>query len=239
MKFLLLITAYLLISKLFAEELKITDINQVSNKASNSLLPPEIGCPEKCNEGSKENCSSIVENFCDTLWNSTNNGNLIRNGSSFNIGDSKVSEVSQILLIDEKVFVDSFEKFPSLLKNNKKLKDLIERERTILKNESSTKKWKESLEEAMEDISKEIGKIITRRQDEIYPELENTKGQDLSNNDLEKLLTVNYEITNKILEAKYKESSQWKRIEKIYNSIKESFYKVIDQRNIEKYTPSR
>lgn len=67
MKFLLLITAYLLISKLFAEELKITDINQVSNKASNSLLPPEIGCPEKCNEGSKENCSSIVENFCDTL----------------------------------------------------------------------------------------------------------------------------------------------------------------------------
>lgn len=125
-----------------------------------------------------------------------------------------------------------FEKFPSLLKNNKKLKDLIERERTILKNESSTKKWKESLEEAMEDISKEIGKIITRRQDEIYPELENTKGQDLSNNDLEKLLTVNYEITNKILEAKYKESPQWKRIEKIYNSIKESFYKVIDQRNI-------
>ncbi len=184
-------------------------------------------------------CSQLTENFCNTLWSNFVKGNYQTKKSTFLLGRSKKSGYRHTVILDDKALLSAQEKILKHLKERgasqevlrtwkKKFKHLEKH----LEKENSSKEWAEEFDRLHRSFSRLFKKTGEGLSYKKYSYLKDKPNRELTRLDKVKL-THDYQVLlNKILEFKYKDSSQWQNIQTLFQEARGDLLLVISQLNL-------
>lgn len=189
----------------------------------NFVIPPG-GCAELLKQRGLRTCSSIVEDVCSKLWSPENRGNISNGDSTFLLGKGPKNVLSNASLANIDALINS-----NLPDNLKKLEPLLTELKVVVDKRSDTKKWYREYGLILTKLNNKIDDIVDKEAFKIRPELESKLLSNYKVEDNELITKKSMEIRDQLLEAKYKNHPNWKRVEKIYPEVKKDMLKLVDE----------
>jgi hypothetical protein len=200
---------------------KLQDINH--HKSCHSCEAKEN--LEKAN-ADKVSCLEVANSACDQLWSEENSGTLKVFDGEINVGKSK-SKLAVQKIFDLKALLDSEEKLPKDLR--KEAGDFFKKLKNALSTESNSEEWKQKLAEIEEQFHNAVMRIRNKR---IKKRISENTPKDEEIDSIVEAGIKNDAMMNlydEILEAKYKDSPQWKRLENLFNIVKKDTITALDK----------
>lgn len=185
-------------------------------------------------ETGRPDCSSISDNFCSTLWNNKNSGNLPLHDGKLQVGFSPASGVRQYILTDLEALVASHSRLPADLAE--KAKPTLERIDHLLKNQSSAASWYRELNELGRKFRESVEDVAEEREKKAFPDIIKKTFADRTLDERFQLNAVAYGLSDEVLNAKYKEHPNWKRVEKVFALAKEDILANIETMKVPEET---
>jgi hypothetical protein len=199
-----------------------TELKLLQNNPA--LEPILIAC-----EPSEITCPSISDSFCEELWKPGVDGNLKTRTGMLELGKSSKSDLSLVRKKDLNIFVEAVPRLPSYLKNRASLTGLISKLESHLEKENDTKVWSNELAAVMFQINTESESAASEEFLRLHPELKDKKESDYTPEEESQLGRFVLDMSNQILDAKYKEQPSWKQVESIYQNVREQLQAVIQE----------
>lgn len=171
-------------------------------------------------------CSEISDKLCDRLFNKKNRGTLKVFDGRLERGNSKKSETSMAKLADLRALVDSESKLPADIR--KALAPRLKALRSQLKNESNRDTWHLGLYEIEQGIKIDLAKVRNERTYARFPEVRTKASEKLTLEEKEALNNSELQVEKDILEAKYKDHPNWKRVGETFREAQQDIIASIE-----------
>lgn len=175
-------------------------------------------------------CGAISDSFCNTLWNPKNQGNLSLADGEILSGRSPKSDRSHALTEYYKAVADSLERLPPDLKQ--KAAPHLMNLQNLLKNENDSDEWIRAVEDSLNRFDYAFTDTVNERAKKQIPEVMAKKFRDRTPEDMLKYDDIRYSLSDESVEARYKESKNWKRVESVFTSIRQDLLDEVASLNI-------
>ena len=180
----------------------------------------------------KVSCSSITDDFCNELYDKNHKGKIDVPVGKFFFGQTDKSNLSMAKRMDIEALIAAKERLPADLREEGTL--IINEFESHLKNEEDTKKWYRTLTDIELRFSNLVNDVAEERTYKRRPELMKNKKNQLSQEDSIDFNEDSQNIRNEILEAKYKQDPNWKRVEQLFEQAQKDVKSEILKLNIPK-----
>ena len=175
-------------------------------------------------------CSQITDSFCELLWNPVHEGNLRYGDSEIQIGKSEKSEHSYLLIAQLEDLLRGYEFFPDDLKTN--LKEVFDEIREHLNREIDSSKWTRRMNALSQRYTDIVQDTADERTEKAHPDLKSVKKEDRTLEMRGKYTAAFYDLLREIHKAKFENSPNWKRVERIFDTVKADTLAEVAQFNL-------
>ncbi|MNS39098.1 hypothetical protein D3C72_713690 [compost metagenome] len=175
-------------------------------------------------------CSEITDDFCNALWSKDNKGNLTMSEGRILSGKSSKSELSIAFLENLKARLDGEKNLPPDLQE--KAGPIYDDLRKALAEEQDSKQWYRKIDAINDRWAKAFEDVAEERTWAKHPELKNIKDKDLTIEQRAMFKEDSLEVSRQLVDAKYKDHPNWKRVEKVYGDVKSDLILKIGTLNI-------
>lgn len=192
-----------------------------------------IGPDAKCGSRQQQprpQCADITDDLCQTLWSNKNRGRLKVSDGVIASGESKKSEMAASRIEDLRALIESESRLPADLRN--KAKPIFAELKTALGNERDTKDWYRSISLILYKWNTTVSDLASTRTETQYPNLKKIKEKDLSTEQRAIYQTDVNAIQSEILDAKYKQHPNWKRVDRVFSQARQDILVEIRKLNI-------
>jgi hypothetical protein len=183
-------------------------LDTVQGKAHSCEPPPAV----------KPQCGQLTDDLCQALWSSKNQGRLKVSDGEILRGTSKNSKMSAARIEDFKALIDSEPQLPEDLR--KKAKPILQDLKVKLAKEKDSKEWYKSVSSITERWNEAVGETAVARVEKADPALKLIPDEDLTVEQLALYRKESFNLKGQILEAKYAEHPNWRRIEGLFDQVK-------------------
>ncbi|MGE3260888.1 MAG: hypothetical protein AB7K68_03815 [Bacteriovoracia bacterium] len=217
MKYLFVIAAYFLSFPALAEDHPFlqTYLEQLSRIDEALKVYPQ--CKDDF-EDQRPLCSNFSDQLCSNLWNAKNKGNMPVFDGKIVSGESTVSGKPETVLENHRALLAAKPRLPADFV--KQAGDLFEKWGQALAEERKSKEWDKRLLKLQAQYQETFENTVTERVREKYPDLADKKFQDFEIEEQIKYYEIQNHLSEEIIEAKYKNHPNWKRVEGIFSEAK-------------------
>lgn len=173
-----------------------------------------------------EKCSHLSHQFCERLWSAENEGNLTLNQGQILQGTTETDAISHASRKNYEAYVDAFSRLPDHLKSDKG-SALVAKIKGLLDKEEDTKEWHRTLSKTIRKLNDEFDDLTHEKLYQKYPELRDLKLKDRTPEQQALVAASEANENNYILEAKYKEHPNWKRVERLFHKAQADIVEAI------------
>lgn len=166
----------------------------------------------------KPSCSRLGDDICLKLNNAVSGGNLEFENSRFYTGVSEKSYLTMAYKMNLQALIESRTRLPRDLRP--KAEPILRKMEAYLSTEFGSMGWLRNLQEIEDEFFRALRKTAEARVSLAGPE----KRQNIKN--------VITDLKNEVLEAKYSNHPNWKRVEKVYHQVKEDLLAEISEMSI-------
>lgn len=175
-------------------------------------------------------CTDLTDNFCKELWFPQNKGSLKVFDGEIKAGTSQKSEASQNYIENIKALINSGPRLPKDLQKNglpilKKLKKELEKE-------NDSEKWYRAISAITQEWNNLVSDIAAERTEKRNPNLKQIKYKDLTLEQKMEYQKDSWALSTEVLNAKYKEHPNWKRVEHVFAQVQNDISATIKELNI-------
>jgi hypothetical protein len=178
-------------------------------------------------------CSQLSDKFCADLWSEKNLGNMKTPFGEIASGKSKKSDMSLVAKMDIEALIRAFPRFPEPLRNNKRYAGIVHAIEKHMKSENPSKLWEKQLDIYFDELSNVFDLILHEEFTKKYPHLKGKSESKYKPLDWYHFVRLQDDLRNVIVREKIENTPYWKRIEKIFRTVKEKTLIVIDQTRLD------
>lgn len=196
-----------------------------------------LGANKSCESGSPQSfpqinpqCSDLTDDLCKALWSDKNKGNLKVGDGVILAGQSAKSKMAASRLEDLRALVDSESKLPSDLR--KKAKPILSELKDALAKERDSEAWYGSLSLIISKWDRALTETSIARTEAQHPNLKSIDLENLSIEQSSMYRADEVAVQNQVLEAKYKQHPNWKRVERVMEEARQDIQDEIRKFNI-------
>jgi hypothetical protein len=186
-------------------------LEQVSDEAR----PNRPKCPIPTDGEALPNCAVLTDQLCETLWNGTNRGSLEVFDGRILRAESPKSGYSQFYFEDLRALIESRPHLPTDIAES--IGPLLETLRIAISEEDATKAWKRRIADIKRNIDRALLDVQEARIEKIRPGFTKKDERDYSIEEKVLVRSIDHLIRDELLEAKYKDHPNWKRVERVFH----------------------
>ncbi len=175
-------------------------------------------------------CEELSDAFCDELWSSKSKGNFSYFDDQYLMGSGKNSEINNAIRIDFEAFRSGINTVP--LDLQKKIEEPLNKLIQLMENEDSSKTWARKFNLESQALSQKFSEYS---EDVVYaqrPDLKEVREEDLSPSDILEFRKSEWKMNKIIVDAKYKNHKNWKRVEALFSVVQNDIIHVIENLNL-------
>lgn len=180
------------------------------------VAPPIAAAPVP---GENARCADLTDGICRDVWSQANRGQMNAPDGKINMGKSRKSNLEQTYIDDLNALIDSVHRMPEDLRA--KVAPLASDLKKALAAERDDKAFYRKLSRLVTRYNEIAEDVATARTHQTHPELKDIKPQDrtvqqsiLFQRDFDRL-------SGEVLDAKYANHPNWKRVEGLFSRVKE------------------
>lgn len=175
-------------------------------------------------------CTDLTDDLCHLIWTPENDGKIKVSDGEIDLGDTGKSQMAASRAIDFNALFDSEKKMPSDLR--KKAGPVLKELKKVLSQEKDSKKWSQSLERTVRKWDEAVADVAAERTEKRIPNLKTISQKNLTVEQKSEYQKDHFEIRNQLLDLKYAEHPNWKRIERVFAQAKKDMIDEISEMNI-------
>ncbi len=172
-------------------------------------------------------CDNLTDDFCNSLWNREDPGNMTVHDGQIRLGSSSKSGIKNYVMDDYEALAASALRLPADLRQE--LQPLLDELKVVLVIEADSKNWYAKLSDVHQRIKATTENVAVRRAEHAHPGLASVPTEKLTTAQKQFYTKETYLAQDQILEAKYAQHPNWLRVEKAFKQAQDDLLKVIDQ----------
>lgn len=172
-------------------------------------------------------CGKESDKMCSNIWSKDNRGNKEVFDGKILFGTSPKSQMAMSKLLDYQALVASLPRLPNDLKE--KAAPVIAELATTLANERDDQTWYGEASLSDKKMENAVNAVAMDRFLIAYPEMKGVKYDDFTTTQISNFRSVLYKLQDQLIDAKYLEHENWKRVQALYPKIQEALVAEIQK----------